>query len=124
MNESLTIPIFEKDRTSFETVIHSDKLSLRGFHCFPPSFLTDTLSKDSLELYEYSLLDAIRYTPKLFSKRVKDHPTLPTIISEDTLPLMYLQPDHIHTFMLRDETTTNNLGDILTKHIPSQIDFF
>ena len=124
MNDSLTIPIFEKDRTSFETVIHSDKLSLRGFHCLPPSFLTDTLSKCSLELYEYSLLDAIRYTPKLFSKRVKDHPTLPTIISEDTLPLMYLQPDHIHTFMLRDETTTNNLGDILTKHIPSQIDFF
>jgi hypothetical protein len=123
-NKSLTVPIFEKDRTSFETVITSDKLSLRGFHCFPPSFLSETLSKDSLELYEYSLLDEIRYSPIPFSKRMKQYPTLPTIMNEDTLPLIYLQPNHIHTFMLSDGITTNNLGDLLTKQIPSQIDFF
>ena len=118
----LIIPLFKDNKTSFETIIPKEQLSIIGFYLLPHKLFNFTLNlENNLSLHELYFLSDFKYSYIPFHKRFLKSDVVPHIMTKDSEKIDKWN-NLIHSYLFNDNITLENIGSILQKNFPNYQD--
>ena len=118
------IPIQQNDKTSFETIVPKEQLSILGFYTFPETFLDVLMTKDGpLSLYELYVLSDYKYSSKTIKNRILEEDLIQHVMDSNTMKVDEKWTEGIHSYLLTDKNISiNELSIILQNNFPTYSD--
>ena len=116
--DSLIYPSFKDKKTSFETIVSKELLSIDGFYTLSHMFLDFTLQPRYLSLHELYFLSDYKYSYITLKKRLQE--SVSTIISDETNVETISLKNNNHDYrLLNKQITQEDLGLILKNNFPN-----
>ena len=116
--DPLIYPSFKDKKTSFETIVSKELLSIDGFYTLSHMFLDFTLQSRYLSLHELYFLSDYKYSYITLKKRLQE--SVSNIISDKTnIETISLKNSNYDYRLLNKQITQEDLGLILKNNFPN-----
>jgi len=109
--------INKDDKSSFETVIPKEQLTLLGFYALPHTFLDISFTEGTLSLHELYFLSDFKYSYKSLKDRMDT--VIPHIIHKDSVNEGEDLKENIHSYSLENANITmDELSNVFKNNLP------
>ena len=105
------------DKSSFETVIPKEQLTLLGFYALPHTFLDISFTEGTLSLHELYFLSDFKYSYKSLKDRMNT--VVPHIIHKGSVNEGEDLKENIHSYSLENANITmDELSNVFKNNLP------